>query len=198
MTRCFAVVTLCALAGLGIASTAAAQSNSTQSKLEVLSRQGDYYWIVETAPDGSRKGGWVNVQVPLDRIDRNALQPIPPQGAVQAAPPVTAISAPHIDAPVSPSFAETNVAPVRQASASKGCLAVKDAGSHAFRNIMLGGLAGALVSKKQYQIVDVVDYPAKIGQKFHGNDLQTLQSGGTRVVILDKKYTPDDLHSACK
>jgi hypothetical protein len=63
---------------------------------------------------------------------------------------------------------------------------------------MLGGVVGALVSKKQYQVVDVADYPAKIGQKFHGNDLQTLQSGGTRVVILDKKYTPDDLHSACK
>src|SRR5947209_606696 len=76
---------------------------------------------------------------------------------------------------------------------SKGCIAVKDAGSHAFRNIMLGGIAGALVSKKQYQVVDVVDYPAKIGQKFHGNDLQTLQTGGTRIVILDKKYTPADL-----
>jgi hypothetical protein len=184
---------------LGVAATAAAQTSPApqQSKLEILTRQGDYYWVVETAPDGSRKGGWVNVQVPLDRIDRNALQPIPPSGAVQAAPPVAAPD-PNIDAPASRSLAETSSVPVRQASASKGCLAVKDVGSHAFRNIMLGGIAGALVSKKQYQIVDAVDYPARIGQKFHGSDLQTLQSGGTRVVILDKKYTPDDLHSACR
>jgi hypothetical protein len=81
---------------------------------------------------------------------------------------------------------------------SKGCLAVFDAGSHAFRNIMLGGLAGALVSKKQYKVADAVDYPAKIGQKFHGNDLQTLQQGGTRIVILDKKYSADELHKACR
>jgi hypothetical protein len=76
-------------------------------------------------------------------------------------------------------------------------MAVKDAGSHAFRNIMLAGVAGALISKKQYQVVDVVDYPAKIGQKFHGNDLQTLQTGGTKIVILDKKYSKEDLQKAC-
>ena len=80
---------------------------------------------------------------------------------------------------------------------SNGCMAVKDAGSHAFRNIMLAGVAGALISKKQYQVVDVVDYPAKIGQKFHGNDLQTLQTGGTKIVILDKKYSKEDLQKAC-
>jgi hypothetical protein len=92
----------------------------------------------------------------------------------------------------------TQAAPPQPASTSKGCLAVVDAGSHAFRNIMLGGIAGALVSKKQYKVVDAVDYPSKIGQKFHGNDLQTLQNGGTRVVILDKKYSADELHKACR
>jgi hypothetical protein len=81
---------------------------------------------------------------------------------------------------------------------SKACLAVKDAGSHAFRNIMLAGVAGALISKKQYQVLDVVNYPATPGQKFHGNDLQTLQAGGTRIVILDKKYSAEDLHKACR
>jgi hypothetical protein len=88
--------------------------------------------------------------------------------------------------------------PAAQPVPSRGCLAVTDAGSHAFRNIMLGGLAGALVSKKQYKVADAVDYPAKIGQKFHGNDLQTLQAGGTRIVILDKKYSADELHKACR
>lgn len=81
---------------------------------------------------------------------------------------------------------------------SRGCLAVKDAGSHAVRNILLAGVAGALISKKQYKVVDAVGYPARIGQKFHGNDLQTLQGGGTRIVILDKKYSPEDLQRACR
>ncbi len=84
------------------------------------------------------------------------------------------------------------------AVAGNGCLAVRDAGSHAFRNIMLAGVAGALISKKQYQVVDALDYPAAVGQKFHGNDIQTLQTGGTRIVILGKNYTPEDLHRACR
>ena len=100
---------------------------------------------------------------------------------------------------VVPAVAQQTTQPTPpQANPSRGCLAVVDAGSHAFRNIMLGGIAGALVSKKQYKIVDAVEYPAKIGQKFHGNDLQTLQNGGTRVVILDKKYSPDELHRSCR
>lgn len=63
---------------------------------------------------------------------------------------------------------------------SNGCLAVKPIGSHAFRNIMLAGVAGALISKQQYQVVDVVDYPSHVGTKFHGNDLQTISSNGTK------------------
>ena len=83
-------------------------------------------------------------------------------------------------------------------STSRSCLAVKDVGSHALRNIVLAGVAGALISKKQYQVVDVVDYPASPGQKFHGGDLQTLQTGGTKIVILGKNYSAEDLHRACR
>lgn len=79
-----------------------------------------------------------------------------------------------------------------------GCIAVKSLGSHAFRNIMLGGIAGALMSKEQYQVVDVVSYPAHTGQKFHGNDLQAIQASGTKVVILAKHYTGEDLRKACQ
>lgn len=88
-------------------------------------------------------------------------------------------------------------ADAKSAEGSKGCLAVKPIGSHAFRNIMLAGVAGALISKQQYQVVDVVDYPAHAGTKFHGNDLQTISSNGTKVVILDKKYKEEDLQKAC-
>lgn len=82
-------------------------------------------------------------------------------------------------------------------SGDKGCLAVKSVGSHAFRNIMLGGVAGALVSKEQYEVMAAANYPAKIGQKFHGNDLQTIQNGGTKVVILEKDAKADDAAKAC-
>ena len=80
---------------------------------------------------------------------------------------------------------------------SAGCVAVKPIGSHALRNIMLAGVAGALISKQQYQVVGVNGYPARVGQKFHGNDLQTIQGSGTKVVILDKRYSEGDL-KACE
>ena len=92
--------------------------------------------------------------------------------------------------------AQTPEAP-KKLDAPKSCLAVKSAGSHALRNILLAGVAGALISKQQYQVVDAVNYPARPGQKFHGNDLQTIQSGGTKVVILDKNYSGEDLRKAC-
>jgi hypothetical protein len=81
--------------------------------------------------------------------------------------------------------------------AKKGCLVVRSVGSHAARNIMLFGVAGALISKQQYAVVDSEDYPARVGEKFHGNDLETISST-TKVVVLDKHYTPDDLHKACE
>jgi hypothetical protein len=83
-------------------------------------------------------------------------------------------------------------------SEPKTCLAVRPVGSHAFRNVMLFGVAGALMSKQQYEVVDAVEYPARVRQKFHGNDLQTIQSSGTKVVILDKNYTTGELHMACR
>lgn len=80
----------------------------------------------------------------------------------------------------------------------KSCLAVVDAGSHGVRNFMLAGVAGALMSKKQYKVVAVVNYPAHVGEKMHGNDLQLLQTSGTQIVILDKKYDKDELKAACQ
>lgn len=80
----------------------------------------------------------------------------------------------------------------------KGCIAVQPMGTHAFRNIMLFGVAGAFVSKEQYKVVDVTGYPARMGQKYHGNDLQTVQGNGTKVVLLDKHYTQDELRKACQ
>lgn len=78
------------------------------------------------------------------------------------------------------------------------CLAVTPIGSHAFRNIVLLGVAGALISHQQYKVLDALNYPAKVGQKYHGDDLQTISSSGTKVAILDKHYTIDELHKACQ
>jgi hypothetical protein len=80
----------------------------------------------------------------------------------------------------------------------KSCLVVRPIGSHAVRNTLIFGLAGAVISKQQYQVVDAVNYPAKIKQKFHGSDLQAISSS-TRIVILDKKdMSLEDAHKGCQ
>jgi hypothetical protein len=92
---------------------------------------------------------------------------------------------------------QTATTPTAAPAASKGCLAVQPIGSHVFRNVMLLGVTGALISKQQYQVKDVVNYPVSVGTKFHGDDLQTISSGGTKVVVLDKHYKEADLQKAC-
>jgi hypothetical protein len=118
--------------------------------------------------------------------DKNAAQPQPEQAAQPADKDKDKTAA---------------AAPATAASAStdkpKGCLAVKPIGSHAFRNIMLAGVAGAIISKQQYKVTDVADYPVAVGTKYHGNDLQTISQNGTKVVILDKNVKDDVATKAC-
>ena len=88
---CYVLLTTVATSVISIASVSA-QTGS--SKLEIGTKQGDYYWVVETSPDGSRRGGWVNVAVPINAIDRSALKPLPPaapivETSVQPPPPPT-------------------------------------------------------------------------------------------------------------
>ncbi|HET9266515.1 MAG TPA: hypothetical protein VFO31_00070 [Vicinamibacterales bacterium] len=58
--------------------TATSVLAQTPSKLDVEGRQGGYNWVVETAADGSRRGGWVPISIPLEQVDRGALKPLPP------------------------------------------------------------------------------------------------------------------------
>jgi hypothetical protein len=48
------------------------------SKIEIEGRQGGYNWVVETAADGSRRGGWVPISIPLENVDRGLLKSLPP------------------------------------------------------------------------------------------------------------------------
>jgi hypothetical protein len=138
---------------------------------------------------------------------QSALQPAQPKSDNTAQPPAATNAQPsntsaapdrnaasEKDSAKAPAATAPAAAPV----ASKGCLAVKPIGSHAFRNVMLLGVTGALISKQQYQVMDAVNYPVSVGTKFHGDDLQTITSNGTKVIILDKHYKEEDLQRACR
>lgn len=80
-----ALVPVCVLlmtASSALAQTAA-DAQSSQPALEIQGEYAGHYWVVETAPDGSRRGAWISKQTPLDRVDRSTLQPIPRQSAQQ-------------------------------------------------------------------------------------------------------------------
>src|SRR5687767_3480420 len=83
----FALMPFCVVlmtASSALAQTAA-DAQSSQPTLEIQGEYGGHYWIVETAPDGSRRGAWISKQTPLDRVDRRVLQPIPRQNTQQPA-----------------------------------------------------------------------------------------------------------------
>lgn len=88
------LVTFCVVLTLIVPAAAQtpAAAPSTQTQLEIAGEYRGYYWVVETATDGSRRGGWVSKETPLDRVDRRALQPLPsqvtsqPATSIQAAP----------------------------------------------------------------------------------------------------------------
>ena len=79
---------------LALLTAATVGAQSLPTKLEIGSRQGNYYWVVETATDGSRRGGWISVNVPLDSIDRSTLKPLPSVSAVAAETPTQPPPAP--------------------------------------------------------------------------------------------------------
>ena len=91
------------------ATMAAAQSQPT---LQIGTRQGNYYWVVETSADGSRRGGWVPVNVPLDAIERSELKPLPPASALSSAE-----RAPQ--PPAAPPTLDERLARIEQALAAK-------------------------------------------------------------------------------
>jgi hypothetical protein len=110
---------------------------------------------------------------------------------------------------------ESNTAPAppagpRANSPATKCLAVKDAGLHIWRDtVLFDSAAGVRIGKKEYEVVDVVGYPAMIGQKFHGDQMRIIQKEGVRIVILvdissvhgrvmGKKYRADELQKACR
>ena len=128
----------------------------------------------------------------------SAQQPAPTQQPAQAQQPAQSPQPASAQQPVPPQSAAVSPAPQSATSPSRGCLAVRDVGSHAVRNVMLLGVAGALISKKQYKVVKAVGYPAQPGQKFHGDELQTLQAGGTKIVILGKKNWEELAMTACQ
>ena len=138
------------------------------------------------------------VAVTLAALFSFAQQSAQPQSGAQPAAPTSSTQPQPGAQPAAPtSSAQPQPGAQPAATSSNGCLAVKPIGSHALRNIMLAGVAGALISKQQYEVVDVVNYPGRVGQKFHGNDLQTIQTSGTKVVILDKHPVAEDAQKAC-
>lgn len=89
--RCLIFAVMLATMSLAVSSAdaqTAATAQASQTRLEIAGEYSGHYWIVETATDGSRRGGWVSKQTPLDRIDRNTLQPIPRQRLEQPPTPL--------------------------------------------------------------------------------------------------------------
>jgi hypothetical protein len=59
-----------------LAQTTSNLPTAQQPRLEVVSQVGDYYWVVATYSDGSRRGGWIPRSI-IQQINSQELRPIP-------------------------------------------------------------------------------------------------------------------------
>jgi hypothetical protein len=76
----------------------------------------------------------------------------------------------------------------------KPCVIVEHEGSHAFRNVMLLGVAGAVISKERYKVLESNVAGISPGDKMHGEELQA-RTQGAKVVVVKKNKT-DELVTA--
>jgi hypothetical protein len=119
----------------------------------------------------------------------------PPTGAARSNS--EAESKPASPLTVNPAQPPGSQEPAASPPSPRRCIALQELGSHVVRNMLLTGGAAGLISKDEYKVVAVIGYPARIGQKFHANDLPRIQGNGTKVVLLDKHFTQYDLRKAC-
>jgi hypothetical protein len=77
---------------------------------------------------------------------------------------------------------------------NKPCVIVQHEAGHAFRNVMLLGVAGAVISKERYKVVESNVAGLTAGEKMHGDELQA-RTQGVRVQVL-RKNTKEELQSA--
>ncbi|MEX2663821.1 MAG: hypothetical protein WD227_17950 [Vicinamibacterales bacterium] len=75
-----------------LAQTTSNLPTAQQPRLEIVSQVGEYYWVVATYSDGSRRGGWIPRSI-VQQINSHELRPIP------SAPPEPP---PAVPAPVVP------------------------------------------------------------------------------------------------
>jgi hypothetical protein len=78
----------------------------------------------------------------------------------------------------------------------KPCVIVEHEGGHTFRNVMLFGVVGAVISKERYKVVESNVAGLKPGEKMHGDELQA-RTQGTRVIVMGKKEGITEAREAC-
>lgn len=77
------------------------------------------------------------------------------------------------------------------------CMIVKHKGTVGRRLIFTALIGVPIAPGAKYDLVDSVSYHAE-KVAFKGKELQKLQAEGVRVIVLDKKYTSDDVEAARK
>src|SRR5947209_12193822 len=87
-------------------------------------------------------------------------------------------------------------APTAQpASSSTSCLIVKHKGTVG-RRLMYTALIGVPIAPgSKYDLVDSENFQ-NASATYKGKELDKIQSTGTRVIILENKYKPEDLQAA--
>jgi hypothetical protein len=87
--------------------------------------------------------------------------------------------------------------PTQAPAQAKPCAIVQHEGGHAFRNVMLLGVVGAVISKERYKVVESTVAGLNPGEKMHGDELQARTQGAKVVVLRKNKNGVAEAREAC-
>ena len=89
--------------------------------------------------------------------------------------------------------ASTNTA--ETAASSPGCLIVKHKGTLGRRLLFTALIGVPIAPGAKYDLVEAIRVSAA-KMNYKGKELETLQTAGVRVIVLETKYKPEDLAAA--
>lgn len=93
---------------------------------------------------------------------------------------------------------QTQTAPSAASPAAKPYVLVVREGSHWFRNTLLLGVSGAVISKERYDVVETTSNLFRVGEKMHGSELNArIGNSDVKLCVADNKKALPNVRKQC-
>lgn len=93
---------------------------------------------------------------------------------------------------------QTQNPPSEATQTAKPYVVVVREGSHWFRNTLLLGVSGAVISKERYDVVETTSNLFRVGEKMHGSELNArIGNSDVKLCVADNKKALPNVRKQC-